>query len=963
MSFVFSPANIKENRLVFIYEECADTGVRKIAGRVREDIKKVFGVKPIGVEYTDFDDTAAFFPYPVFFGTTGNSEILDRLAADGQIDLFGIAGEREVYSINIVEGLRFRGFTFESAIVIAGSDKRGTIYGLFALSELLGVSPLTDWLDVAPKKLDELTLSTSDSVVSKTPSVKYRGFFINDEWPAFGNWCKRNFGGFTVRAYGRIFELLLRLKGNILWPAMWSSVFSDDGPGPASCSLADELGIIMGTSHHEPCMRQGEEYSHLRGKDSPYGDAWDYRENREGIINFWRDGLLKRAKYENMYTMGMRGEADTAILGKDSTLADNIALLRDVIKTQNRLFEETLQKKPADIPRVLALYKEVEPFWYGDDTTPGLMKDPELDGVTVLYSDDNFGNLRRLPEAGLAGRSGGYGIYYHLDYHGWPISYEWFNTSYLPKIWEQMSTAYDNGIREMWIVNVGDIFTNEYPLSFFLDMAYDFDRWGTANKNSAMDYTREFVGKNFAALPKIERSEIAKLLFGYTKITARRRTEAMNDDVYAPFAFGESARVLYECEHLMNRANTMYKNADDDTKDVFYQLVYLPLTGCLNVQRMWLLTGQNHAYAAFGSTWANTLAEDIRDCIKKDRKLVEKLHSMHKGKWYGMGESAHIGFKNWCEEECSYPAIHMVEPACKPRLIVCIPSTGEHTEGGFWSGKRLTLPETLDPLMCGGFIELSTASSEKVSYQIECDDEYIDVMDVGKSVKCGHVKKVFIFVDRMKLGNTQYAEGLVRVTSGEQKIGIVVPVYNPSIDTREEGTYISRSYISMNAEGFSRKSDTDAGRYEIIEGYGRGGSAIKAYPQNVSFSAGNAPSVTYSFVIRKSGTYIIRLYTSPANPSGADDKLVVAVGSRGRSPEEINMIPEGYAVGDGNDIWGKGVLDNVHTKDIVMELSEGANELTISARSPGFVLEKIVVFPKEEGVPYSYMGPPETFRT
>ncbi len=962
MPFVFSTANIKENRLVFIYEECAYPGVRKIAGRVREDIKKVFGAKPIGVEYADFNDTASFFEYPVFFGTVGTSAILDMLSSDGKIDLSGIAHHTEVYSINIIDGLKLGAFSFASAIVIAGSDKRGTIYGLFALSELLGVSPLTDWLGVAPPKLSELVLTRTDSVVSKTPSVKFRGFFINDEWPAFGNWCKRNYGGFTVKAYSKVFELLLRLKGNILWPAMWSSVFSEDGPGQASCVLADELGVIMGTSHHEPCMRQGEEYSHVRGKDSVYGDAWDFLKNPDGITRFWKDGIEARAKYENMYTVGMRGENDTAIMEKGSTMGDNIALLRNVIKTQNTLLAEVLGKDISDIPRVLALYKEVEPFWYGDDTCEGLMNDPDIDGVTVLFSDDNFGNLRRVPAPDERGIKGGYGIYYHLDYHGWPISYEWFNTSYLPKIWEQMSSAYDNGIRDLWIVNVGDIFTNEYPMSFFLDMAYDFERWGTSNKNSAAEYTQWFVRKNFTLLPEIERSEIAKLLLGYTKITSRRRTEAMNDDVYAPFTYGESAKMIYECEHLMNRASSVYKNSDDDTKDTFYQLVYLPLTGCLNVQKMWLLAGMNHAYAAFGSTYANTLAHEIQKCIKKDRKLVEKLHGMHKGKWYGMGASAHIGFSNWCEEECTYPLIHTVEPVQKKRLIVCIPSTGEHTEGGFWSGKPLTLPETLDPLMCGGFIELSTASAEKVSYHIECDNDYIDVMDAGKSVKCGSAKKVFIFVDRMKLEGAEYAEGLVRITSGEQKIDIIVPVYNPAVNTQNTGTYMSRTYISMNAAGFETKKDTDAGRFEIIEGYGRGGDAIKAYPQNVIFTEESAPSVTYSFTA-KGGAYVIRLYTSPANPGGADNNLFAAIGCNGGSLRVINMIPDGYAVGDGNDIWGKGVLDNVHIRDIQAELSGGVNTLTISARSPGFVLEKIVIFPEGEEMPYSYLGPPETFRT
>ncbi len=971
MAFRFSTGDIRENRLVFIYEECAYPGVRRIAGRVREDIRKVFSAKPIGVEYADFFDTAGFFKYPVFFGTVGNSSILDDLAADNVIDLFDIAGEREVYSLNIIDGLRYKGFSFESAIVIAGSDKRGTIYGLFALSELLGVSAFTDWLDIKPPVLDEYLLTPADSFVSKKPSVKYRGFFINDEWPAFGNWCNKNFGGFNAKAYARVFELLLRLKGNLLWPAMWSAVFSDDGPNLASCALADELGVIMGTSHHEPCMRQGEEYSHVRGADSVYGDAWDFRANREGITRFWKDGLEKRSGFENVYTIGMRGEADTAILKGSSSLADNIELLRDVIRVQNSLIGQTLDTDPDDVPRLLVLYKEVEPFWYGDKNTPGLVDDPDLDGVTIMFSDDNFGNLRTVPDPERIDRRGGYGLYYHLDYHGWPISYEWFNTSYLPKIWEQVSSAYDQGIREMWVVNVGDIFTNEYPLAFILDMAYDFEKWGTSDRNSAGHYTDEFVRRHLPGLNETEKNETARLLLGYTKITGRRRTEAMNDDVYAPFAYGESERLIEEIDILMKSAANIYKKAQEESKDAFYELVYLPLTANLNIQKMWLLTGQNHAYAAFGSTYANTVADTIHECIKRDRKLVEKLHDFHKGKWYGMGMSEHIGFKNWCEEECMYPLVHTFEPADKPRLIVSIPMTGEHTEGGFWSGRTLTMGDTLDPLVCGGYIELSTASKEKVSYEMSSSDDFIDIISPGRSVKCGQKRKVFIFADRLKLDGREYAEGTVTVTSGEQKITVRIPVNNPVIhEDLAENTYLmcgSSGYdltdcISIDATHFIRKDDTSSGGFEVIEGYGTGDGAVKAYPQNITFPAGQSPTVTYAFVLKDAGRYNVRFITSPANPCGNEAKLLFTASFGNGNTQRLNMIPEGFAVGDDQEMWKQGVLCNYRILDIEAELGAGANELTVGAVSPGFVLEKIIISPAGVTLPYSYLGPSETFR-
>ncbi len=971
MGFTFSGPNIRDNQIVFIYEECAFSGVRKIAGRVRDDIAKVFGAKPIGVEYADFHDTAAFYSYPVFFGTVGNSPLLDKLATESVVNLFDIAGESEIFSVNIVNDVNFEGFNFESAIVIAGSDKRGTIYGLFELSRMLGVSPLSDWLDIKPRKLEELILDEKDSFVSKKPSVKYRGLFINDEWPAFGTWCTKRFGGFNSEMYSHVFELILRLRGNLLWPAMWSAIFGNDGPGDANAALADELGIVMGTSHHEPCMRQGEEYKYLRGPGSKYGDDWNFKTNREGITEFWRDGIAARGKYENIYTVGMRGEADTSILGKDAALSDNIALLRDVIATQNSLLTEGIGKKTEDIHRMLVLYKEVEPFYYGDEKTPGLATDPVLDNVTVMFCDDNYGNLRCVPAADAPERGGGYGMYYHFDYHGLPVSYEWFNTTYLPKVWEQMTCAYDFGIRDIWVVNVGDIFTNEYPLSFFMDLAYDFDRWGTNDKNSAVNYTRAFVKSNFPAFDESLQSETEELLLGYTKITGRRRTEAMNDRVYAPFAYRENERALDEVEDLMRRASDLYNELEEDEALSFYELVYLPLTATMNIQKMWLLTSQNHAYAAIGSTVANTYAEEVKDCIKKDKKLVERLHKMHKGKWYGMGLSEHIGFNNWCEEECLYPVIHTVEPAQKPRLIVTIPGTDQHTEGGFWSGKVLTMPDALNPLVCGGCIELSTASKEKVAYSITSDDDFIDIIDPGKSVKCGQLRRIFVFVDRMKLSeDTEYTVGTVTVTSASGEVKIRVPVNNPKISgSLGEGTYIfcgeeASSYsdhIAIEAAHFVSKSDTKAGAFCVIGRYGRTASAIKAYPQNVSFTKDDAPSVTYRFMLKTGGDYNVRLYTSPANPCFADGKLIFTVSTGGGDIMEVNMIPEGFAVGDGNAPWEKGVLDNTRTKDIMLTFKSGINELTIGAISPGFVLERIVIRPKDLRVPDSYLGPAETY--
>ena len=637
-------------------ETGALSGVLKIADRVCEDFALVFSEKPESCtslsELTDF---------PILFGTWGYSEILKQYEEKGIFKRETIEGKREVYSISIVEHPVKKD---NHALLIAGSDKRGTIYGLFKLSELIGVSPLAYWCKVKPASQKEVVLTEDNMGVSREPSVKYRGFFINDEWPAFGNWCNRRFGGFTATMYEQVFELLLRLKGNYLWPAMWSSRFSVDGPGLDSAVLADEMGIIMGMSHHEPCLRHGEEYRYLRGKDSIYGDAWNFRTNEAGITRFWKDGLIRSGKFENVITVGMRGEADSAIMGEQATLADNINLLRDVLHTQNRLIKEHVNEDLDKVPRMLALYKEVEPFFYGDAETKGLKDSEELEGVTLMLCDDNFGNLRTLPTEEMRAHRGGYGMYYHFDYHGLPVSFEWVNSSYLPKVWEQMTQAYEFGIRELWIVNVGDIFTNEFPLSFFLDLAYDYERWGISNLNSPDEYTRSFVEKQFGAwMDDKQKQDVVHIIKGNTRLGHNRRPEAMRADVYAPLAYEETRRVLSEIQELMRLTETIYENCEETAKCSMFWLLYYPVMANLNVQKLQLLTGLNHAYAKQQRNQANEIADMVENCLQYDEMLIRKLHTLDNGYFYGMGMSEHIGFQKWNEEECQYPILYRFKPA------------------------------------------------------------------------------------------------------------------------------------------------------------------------------------------------------------------------------------------------------------------------------------------------------------
>ena len=680
-------------------EQSAFPGVIRVTEKVAHDVELVSGKKPQILVEKEIPETleSSGEDWTIIAATKGKSSFLKKLEEAGSAELKELEQKRECYAWIFPE---IKNRTKSNLLVIAGSDKRGTIYGLFHLSEMLGVSPFVDWCGLMPPKQEKIELREDMACISKEPSVRYRGFFINDEWPAFGNWCNHNFGGFNAKAYDHVFELLLRLKGNYLWPAMWSARFADDGPGLLNAELADEYGIIMGMSHHEPCLRQGEEYKYLRGKNSVYGDAWNFRTNREGIKKFWEDGLKRSGKFENVITVGMRGEADTAIMGKNATLEDNIQLLRDVLKTQKKLIQEHVNPDLTRVPRMIALYKEVEEFFYGDEKTKGLMGAEELEDVILMLCDDNYGNLRTLPTEEMRKHAGGYGMYYHLDYHGWPVSYEWINSSYLPKIWEQMSMAYDFGVRELWMVNVGDIATQEFPLSFFLDMAYDFDRWGSRALNCTQEYTRKWVRQQFGSVEEETQDTIADILEQFTKIIHRRRPEALNPETYHPVQEKESSRIFEEAEQLLKKLQDVYETIEKTNPQnlsAFIALVYYPAFGTMNLVKMQILAGWNHYYANLGAVCANDYVDEVERCMEQDRKAVEMYHQMDQGRWYGMGMSQHIGFTHWNEDECRNPVVMRVIPLKKRSILVAADGTAQHAEGSPWLDNTMKLKDFLNP--------------------------------------------------------------------------------------------------------------------------------------------------------------------------------------------------------------------------------------------------------------------------
>ncbi|MGB3625023.1 MAG: glycosyl hydrolase 115 family protein, partial [Henriciella sp.] len=489
------PIFAEERIATILVDPGEDEGILRAVRNLQADLEARTGARPL-IATSLPNETE----HLIIVGSLGKSRWLAPLTEQAAVSSEGLAGEWEAFMHEAVER-PFDGV--ESALIVAGSDKRGTIYGVYDLAEQAGISPWTWWADVPIEQTDTLFVPGERRV--EKPAVRYRGIFLNDENPALYGWVNATYGGFNHDFYERVFELILRLKGNYLWPAMWGKAFYDDDP--MNAALADEMGVVIGTSHHEPLGRAHIEWER-------YGEgAWNFASNPAVLTDFWRFGMERIAGREAIVTIGMRGDGDEAMT--EGTAPE---LLEGIVAAQRDIIAEVTGAPASEQPQIWALYKEVQDYYDQGMSVP--------DDVTLLFADDNWGNIRRLPKLGEE-RPGGYGVYYHFDYVGGPRNYKWINTTQLERVREQMSVAYEYGADELWIVNVGDLKPMELPIDFFLDFAWDPSDWPLERMG---DYTRQWAGEQF---PDEHADEIADLLDTYTKFNARRKPELLDPDTYS----------------------------------------------------------------------------------------------------------------------------------------------------------------------------------------------------------------------------------------------------------------------------------------------------------------------------------------------------------------------------------------------------------------------------------------------
>jgi hypothetical protein len=611
--------------------------VKKSAALLQNDIELVTG-KKIPVIHQPNQSAKNL----IVIGSIGNSVFIKKLIAAKQITTTNLTNKWEAYSIQSINSSQNRQAPksrlrelegLGGLLVITGSDRRGVAYGVFELSKQIGVSPWYWWADVPVVKKQNIYFKQNISF-SDAPKVKYRGIFINDEAPALSNWSKEKFGGFNHQFYEKVFELMLRLKSNYLWPAMWGNAFFDDDS--LNIKSADEYGIVIGTSHHEPLMRAHDEWRRYgKGK-------WNYDSNEVRLKEFWKAGM-QRATNEKIVSVGMRGDGDEPMSRETAT-----SLLERIVKDQRQIIADVTGKPASATPQLWALYKEVQDYYDKGMRVP--------DDVTLLLCDDNWGNIRKLPKITDAPRKGGYGIYYHFDYVGGPRNYKWLNTNPIARVWEQMHLAYEYNVKEIWIVNVGDIKPMEFPISFFLDYAWNPEKIGA---DDLQKYTEQWSAAQFG---NKYAKEIADIISKYTKYNGRRKPELLDQTTYSLNNYNEFETVISDYNALLAKAEKINERLTATYKDAFFQLVLYPVKACANLNELYFNVAlNNRQYKIFRNYSVNIFAERATQLYMKDSIITLQYHQLNNGKWNHMMSQTHIGYTYWQQpEKQKMPAIHFI---------------------------------------------------------------------------------------------------------------------------------------------------------------------------------------------------------------------------------------------------------------------------------------------------------------
>jgi hypothetical protein len=932
---VAAPAQALGNRTVVRFERAPDAvqlaaggkaatlyvdqqdwpGVLRAARDLQGDIQRVSGASP-----------ALKFGAPsgketVIIGTLGKSALIDKLVAAGKLDVAAIRGKWEGWAMQTVAD-PVPGVS--RALVIAGSDKRGTIYGMYELSEQIGVSPWHWWADVPPQRHAAIAVS-APQVLSDAPVVQYRGIFLNDEAPALTGWVKQRYGGYKHGFYEKVFELILRLRGNYLWPAMWDAAFFDDDP--LNGKLADEYGIVMGTSHHEPMMRAHKEWQR-------YGKGpWDYQRNEQLLKDFWRGGLRATKDYEKIITLGMRGDGDEP-MSEES----NVALLQRIVRDQREMITQEIKPDISEVPQAWALYKEVQDYYEKGMRVP--------DDVLLLWCDDNWGNIRRLPTAEERKRPGGAGVYYHFDYVGGPRSYKWLNVTPIPKIWEQMHLAWKYEAKRMWIVNVGDLKPMEVPIEFFLSYAWNPEKW-PAERLPA--YLQQWAQREFGAK---HAADIADIVDKYTRYNGRRKPEQLEPETYSLTNYREAERIVAEYKDLVVRAEKIAADLPKNQRDAFFQLVLHPVKAGAIVNELYVTAGLNRLYAKQGRTSANDLAARARELFRQDADLTRQYHEMNGGKWNHMMSQAHLGYTYWNQPPRNVmPAVSEIQVPRAGDMGVAVEGSENVWPGP--GGDALKTPSLNNAAAAPQFVEIFNRGEQPFRFTAKASEPWIVLSKTSGNVARGERLQVDARWSDVPAGSRT---ATVTITGPSGAVTVQVPVVKAALPP-VPGFVETDGVVAMEAGHFTRAVSPAGRSWLTIPGHGRTLSGVAAQPVLApALGTADGMRLEYDMHMASSGKVKVGITLAPTLKFQPGQGLRYAVSVDDEAPQIVNVHADASL-----KAWERMVSDGAAyftTEHVVAK--PGRHVLKFWALDAGLVVQKLVV--DAGGQRPSYLGPPESPR-
>lgn len=919
--------------------DTADAMVVRIAATaLSSDVKLVTGLEP-AIHYQP-----ATTPYVVIIGTLGHNKLIDALAAKGILPVAHVKGKWETFCITIINN---PAKNIQKALVIAGSDPRGTAFGVFELSRIIGVSPWVWWADAVPQHREAVYLSAGVSIIGP-PSVRYRGIFINDEDWGQQPWAAKTFepetGDIGPKTYAKVFELLLRLRANLIWPAMHPST-KPFYHYPRNKQVAADYAIVTGSSHAEPMMR-----NNVGEWDKKTMGDFNYLTNKSTITRYWGERVKESSQHEVVYSLGMRGVHDSGMEGVKNP-KDAVPLLEGIFADQRNMLKQHIDKDVTKVPQAFTAYKEVLDIYDNNLKVP--------DDVTLVWPDDNYGYIQRLSNEKEKQRAGGSGVYYHASYWGRPHDYLWLGTTHPGLMREEMMKAYDSKADRLWVLNVGDIKPIEYNMEFFLDMAFNAVPFKDSKytKQHLLAWAGNLFGKDKA--PAIQ-----QVLWQYYQLAFERKPEYMgwsqtepttktSYTTYNHFFYGDEAqRRIDQYDSLERAVKSLRASIRSKDADAFYELVYYPVRGASLMNKKFLYRDKSYYYArqnrlcAYDYARLSKLAYD--SIVQETDWYNTQLAS---GKWKNMLSMAPRNLPVYQEP--------VITPFTTDSSAVWgVAPEGDSAAAGSRQALQLPAFDVLNRQQY--FIDLFLTNATTVNWTAAVTDQRIRLSAGNGSLSpaAGHNQvRIWVKIDWHKGTAGSPLSGQIRFTGAGKTY--IVSVTGTPLSTGQvpyQGFIENNGLISMYATHYSRSKTTAAGQWKVLDDLGYTGQSLQAsFIQQPTITVTeeaikkNNPWVAYDFYSFSTDTPIVTVFSLPTHPLHKAYSMRYAL-----SIDDDPLTIVDFRTAGRSEEWKQNVLRNSAIRKTVMSaISGGRHTLKIYSMDPGVVIDRILLTLGSAGNAYS----------